>query len=330
MPCQDLATLQQLIQFRDTIDNRIEDVESQLTDFQSSIEDEFSDLSNNIISSIDGVRNDIMDLREKIERTYEILGGDNWFNENGITPLINIDFEQRLRAEREAIYNFDGEYNINGTLEVGTTSITQFITRAAAVIFARLGLDDFPCKVPEDITLDLEAVNSEDLLEKLATRTIDIPTQSQFNSWQFRQLDAILGRFPIRIDIEDNDLIQTGSQTARIRLPNVAETLAELTGKVLQNDAKVNAIIGIAMRLLVETATDKLTNIKTHYLTEAITEYLNFKDKKSRISVPFTFDLSKLQKETEEGELKSVNPSLSDFLQITNMDVEIDEYNDDI
>jgi hypothetical protein len=317
MPCADLMTV-------DLFNARM-----------NAIEENITFALNSHSATIDELRNEISAQREKIDRIYKILDGDIWFEADGANASISIDPDLLMRSHfaQEFDHNEDGtEYT---SKEMTCTSLSSLISAIVASVYLRLGLDDFPQRVPENVTKDFgfgwlgEQIGETFLDEQIALSHINIPTMTQFNRWQFKQIDALFGRFPVKIEIEDNDLIQTGSQSAKIKLPNLAETLAEITGKILQNDAKINAILNVIMRILQEVATNKLTDIKTHYMVDAIVEYLNFKEKKTTIEVPFTFDLTKLVEESADGELQQLNAKLSEFLQTKNYKVEVDEYDDD-
>ena len=308
MPCADLATTQQLI------------------DIYNALGNDISSAANQTNGAIDNLSNQLIEIRDRVNQIYQILGGDGWYAEESYSPKMTVDFDAIARGSLAKLFSHNETGTEYESKEATCNSLPDFILGTTAATYLRLGLDDFPQKVPIDVTSSNYPIDDNEAYENSHTT---IPTLTQFNRWQFKQLDALFGRFPIKIDIEDNDLVQTGAQTAEIRLPNVAETLAELTGKIIQNDAKVNALLNVVMRLMVETATDKLTNVKTHYMVDAITEYINFKDKKSKVKVPFTFDLSKFKTEGEDGELQDLNAKLSDFLQMTEYDVEVDEYDDD-
>jgi hypothetical protein len=311
MPCADLMTVDL---FNARMDAFVESISFSLNSYSATI---------------DELRNEISAQAEKIDRIYKVLGGDNWFNGYTGDPILPIDFEARLKEERMGIYTLDENDNITESKISDVTSITQFITRVGAVIYSRLGLDNYPIKVPNNLADEIQLDETEEGTTESESNYSKIQTNCELDVWQTKQLDSLFGRFPIKIKIKDNDLIQTGDQELNIKLPNLAETVAELTGITLQNTAKVDALINISMRSLVEIATDKVQNTKSYFLLDAITEYLNFKNKQDKIAVPFAFDFSKFIEKDDEGITTINNKNLADFLHSSEVDVEIERYDDD-
>ena len=185
-------------------------------------------------------------------------------------------------------------------------NLIECLLNLLGVYYNKLGLEDFPLEVPTSLTQVLQDPNgSEDQVEKEKLYSF-----VDWLFWQNSVIDDLFGQFPIDIEIEDTDLIKTGNQKLEIRLPNLAETLAELTGKILTNESTINALLAIAQRNLTETGMTKQQAIKNYYLNLANHEYLGFKTNKNVIEVDYLFNPKVLDEDTKKQTLeKALEPS---------------------
>ncbi|MGK7893954.1 MAG: hypothetical protein AB4372_10110 [Xenococcus sp. (in: cyanobacteria)] len=185
-------------------------------------------------------------------------------------------------------------------------SLIDVLRNLLAVYYNKLGLEDFPLTVPTLFSQTVKDINgSEDQVEKE-----DLHSFIDCLFWQTQVLDGLFGKFPIDIEIEDSDLIKTGNQKLEIRLPNLAETLAELTGKILSNETSINALLAITQRSLTEAGMAKQQAIQNYYLTLANHEYLGFKTNKKIIDVDFLFNPKILNEDANKQTLdKALEPS---------------------
>jgi hypothetical protein len=318
MPCEDLATKVQLDELKDFITEKFALIRTEIYDAQNLID-------NNNASRFNDLYLNLETPFARINKIYKILGGDNWFEASPYNPNLDIDYETRIKEHKAQIYTISENGESFTPKESATEGLPQFISRCIATVFHRLGLDNYPIKVPQNVTLDIDKDNDGNATE---SNYIKVESGVLFSRWQFQQLDALFGRFPIKIKIEDNDLIKAGDQGTEIRLPNLAETVAELTGKLLMMDAKINSLMNIGLRSLAENGSSKLTTIKTYHIVDCIAEYLNYSDTQKKIKVPFTFDPKVLAQEAEDGEITQIDAKLADFLQMTEIEIEVEEIKD--
>jgi hypothetical protein len=103
-------------------------------------------------------------------------------------------------------------------------------------------------------------------------------------------MEALLGEFPIKLEIEDSDLMQVGDQTLELSFPNISECLAEILGLAINSKAVTEANLDASMRTLMETGSGRKLGISTHALLEAIQDYMGFSSRQKIIDVPFTFN----------------------------------------
>ncbi|NJN09233.1 MAG: hypothetical protein HC815_15075 [Richelia sp. RM1_1_1] len=142
-----------------------------------------------------------------------------------------------------------------------------------------IGVDEYPASVPVSL------INKEGK-EKGAKKILNL---TQLLAWYVERFDEVVGQFEIPINIDDIDLIQAGNQSVKIRLPNIAESIAEIFLMVLNMTINSEVQTNIATRTLVETGADKQQNFKSYMMLEAITEYLGFRYKEESKTMPLAF-----------------------------------------
>ncbi|NEO87909.1 MAG: hypothetical protein F6J87_27175 [Spirulina sp. SIO3F2] len=111
-------------------------------------------------------------------------------------------------------------------------------------------------------------------------------------SWLFCQIEALIGNFPRKVTVEDTEIDEAGAQKATIELPNLAETLAEIYGLLLNTDTATDAILRASISTLAETLSIRQLAIKNFCEVESIAEFLGFAQKPIKKKVWFTADLS--------------------------------------
>jgi len=149
-------------------------------------------------------------------------------------------------------------------------------------IYTRLGVDEFPVKAPALLVQENEA---ESTLENHA----------QLWEWQARNLDALMGQFPIKIKVKDSDPTTEGNQEVEIKLPNVAETLAELFGLVYQAETNGDLLVEMLLRLIPEVLSTKNAALIGQSYSKANSSALGYKINSKEVEVDYNFDLEESQ-----------------------------------
>ena len=228
------------------------------------------------------------------KRSYEILGGDNWYSEEeGNTPKLEFDNpEDALKASADS-QNLDDP-------ESSSENNTDNIIDLLAGIYYRMGGAEFPAELPPSLS------GEDDDGEP-----IKVNNQGKLWEWYLEQFDLIAGQFPIKIKVEDNDLIATGDQDVEITLPNIAETLAEIMGKSIMNEARLKALLATNLKEIAEIGSSRILTIKNHALLNAIQEYLGFGTEQSFEEVDFNFNpIDTVKTNFQEGD-ESLSTALS-------------------
>ena len=66
-----------------------------------------------------------------------------------------------------------------------------------------------------------------------------------------------MGQFPIEIKVEDVDPVTKGNQELKVKLPNIAETMAEVFGLAYQAEFKTDLLSEMMLRLIPEVLATK-------------------------------------------------------------------------
>lgn len=143
-------------------------------------------------------------------------------------------------------------------------------------IHAGIGVDEFPAPVPT-------------LFTRREAGITEIQNLAHFNSHVLRQLDALCGAFPIKVQIKDIDATKSGNQSVTLEFPNVAETLAEIAGMMLTLKRDTTTISSAAIRNLVETGSAKQIAYLAYQYAKENADFLGYKGKQKTDKVPFSF-----------------------------------------
>jgi hypothetical protein len=198
----------------------------------------------------------------------------------------------------------------------------NIVNASQAALSKILGVDDFPVLVPRsfvnhtdeelDKILDKKIKNlqgelgktTDNYLKKAIEAAIaeaeaqksgrsvyqllfSVPQQV---SWLARVLDEVLGSYPFSITLKDSDLIKVGEQGKTLKIPNIAEALAELEGIGIVNHAATELTINFLIRILTETGVGRMQTVKNYYLLDVLRDWLGVRTKDKEIDVQFAYD----------------------------------------
>lgn len=139
-----------------------------------------------------------------------------------------------------------------------------------------------------------------------------IKSMPEFMVWQFKQIDALFGRFPIKIVQSDGDLTEEGDQETTIVIPNLSEGISELIALNAVQLSNSEAILKSSVSNIGETVLIKKMLIQCKWILDNIQDWtgLNTRDRKE--TVPFAVDI----RETE----------LDKLLQPAEIEILVDEH----
>lgn len=164
------------------------------------------------------------------------------------------------------------------------------------LIARRLGTDDYPISTPRWLVTN--AGNDNQAHESL----------TQFNVWLMQQIDALAGQFPVDIEIEDADPTLKGNQKKKVRLPNIAEGMAELYGLAAKTAIDSDIHTAFMMRLAAEVMSTKTAALIAQEYASANASYLGYKGNQRKVKVNFAFNPT--ETDSLEGILKSTQQTI--------------------
>lgn len=143
---------------------------------------------------------------------------------------------------------------------------------------------------------------------------IEVKNLTQLMGWFIERFDEVAGQFEIPIEIKDSDPTTPGDQPKGLKIPNIAEGIAEIIGLLLQTTINSETLVSLAIRTLIETRQDKQQNFKGYMLLEALIEYIGFNYEDKKVLLPMTFTPGK--------------ENLDEMLKETTIEVAVAEYNE--
>jgi hypothetical protein len=175
------------------------------------------------------------------------------------------------------------------------------------VIYTRLGLARFPGQLPNTIIQEVPQEGEE----PAEPPQVPIPDLVSLLNWQFERDDERWGQWQVQIDIKDVDITKEGDQKKSIKLPNLAESMAEFEGQLLSIMTNVDALVALQIKNLAESGMARQEAIKGYLASKAIIKYMAFKSTEVDVPVPMTFTagaetISKLLEESE-GHIKGTD-----------------------
>lgn len=236
-------------------------------------------------------------LERNAERSLNILGGDVWFeDEEDRTPEFKTKVERKIK-EVGTLFGFpaipeettpetgsNGDNNAQPVAgEVKAKSLIELINAYTSNLYHRAGYQGLPATVPKTL-LGYTDEETPETIKDFAT----------YFAWFVKQVDALIGKFPINITIEDIDPLTQGNQTKQIELPNISETLAEMYGINIASSVNADVAVNFLMRLASEVIATKNSSLITQDYVRANAAFLGYKGNPARREVNYSFNPAKL------------------------------------
>lgn len=214
-----------------------------------------------------------------------------------------------------------------------------------------LASDQFPFNVPVSLLLEPEDIKGkadEEIYEQIES----IP---QLLLWLTKALDELIGKFPITMEIAENDLLDMNDEYAEwksnpppdisdlpfylqndklvsyrevngiivktVKIPNLAEAVAEILGAGMIDRQVANVSIELLTRIINEVGSTKNVATSANAWSEAIADYLGFATKDLIQEIDFTYN--------PIAEIKQGQPiSWKQLLHPTTVKTPLPEFND--
>lgn len=177
--------------------------------------------------------------------------------------------------------------------EYNNLEITQM-----GIVSKRVGVGEFPVKVPEFLIKSLEEKN------------IDIDSIPEMLAYLIDQLDGLIGQFPIELQFDDTDLTQEGNQSKTMKVYNISETLAEILGQSMASNINEEALINICLRTLMQAGDATVQAAAARDLAEANGDHLGYERKEIKRKIKMAYTPGKEQLDDilqgSESEIKTI------------------------
>ncbi|WP_432812074.1 hypothetical protein [Pantanalinema sp. GBBB05] len=216
-------------------------------------------------------------LTRWVERIYNILDGDSWFPD-AATRTPNRDFNAESVVRQYGAFMKLGD-QCPQPEPTKVFSLIGMLNAMSAVDYYRNGFNNYPIKVPTSL-IDYPGQEAERSLN----------SEAILWDWFIHQVDNLIGRFPIEIEIEDEDPLTEGKQYKKVEFPNIAETLAELYGLGLINGTNTSISVSFLMRLASEVMATKNAALIAQDYAKANASWLGYKGNPAERNVPYAFD----------------------------------------
>lgn len=165
---------------------------------------------------------------------------------------------------------------LNAAVGIGDDSITGILDR----VYKRIGVDRYPIEVPES------------LLTGVGDKTQNVQSMTDYLYWLTHQVDALVGEFPIKIEVQDIDPLTPGPQPKTLVIDNIAEAIAETYALTLKSAINQEVELNILFRLAGEIIATKNCAAITQDYVKANATFLGYKGNQVSRQLTYNFDLT--------------------------------------
>jgi hypothetical protein len=173
-----------------------------------------------------------------------------------------------------------------------------------------VGVNEYPASLPASLITEDEGFLGNLIPNPPAT----IPNLTQLVAQQIKYFDEVMGQFEIAIEVKDSDATTPGDQPKGFKLPNVAETLAEMFGLLIEISTNSEVLVNATIRTLFEAGQDKQQNFVSYKLLQSLVDYMGYGIDEKKVKLPMNFTPGKTQ--------------LDQILQEVDIDVSVPELNE--
>ena len=182
---------------------------------------------------------------------------------------------KELKELKKALGSGQLEKALDSAVGIGTDSN---LTSILNLVAKRIGTSRYPIEVPES------------LLTGVGDKTQKVESQTDYLYWLTHQLDALVGEFPIEIEVKDIDPLREGDQKKQIQLPNLAEAIAEIYGLSIKNSVNQEVEINMLLRLAAEIIATKNGVVVAQDYARANAGFLGYKGNYKARELVYNFD----------------------------------------
>lgn len=196
---------------------------------------------------------------------------------------------REIKAIKKALGTGQFEKALNAAVGIGDGSVTAIVN----LIAKRLGTSSYPIEVPESLltgTGDGKVYKAE--------------SNAEYLFWLTKQLDALVGEFPIQIEVKDIDPLTKGDQKQMIQIPNIAEAIAEIYGLAAKGSINQEIEQSFLLRIATEVIAAKNGIAITQDYVKANAKFLGYRGNPVDRELQYNFDFSKIVLGQKDQEVK--------------------------
>lgn len=150
--------------------------------------------------------------------------------------------------------------NNNGEIEV--SNLKDLVAALVSANYHRAGLHRLPAKVPKNLAADRSSHDQE---------TID--DAQSWQVWLVKQIDALIGQFPIKINVRNSET----NETKELAFKNLAEAVAEIAGMNLAIATDADLAAQLSLRAVIEASKAGNAAIIAQDYARANAQYMGYK-----------------------------------------------------
>lgn len=191
------------------------------------------------------------------------------------------DNTDRLLKEMKEIKKVLGsgklEKAFNAAVGIGDDSITTIVN----LIAKRIGTSSYPIEVPESLLTGTDEA-----------KIFKAESNAEYLFWLTKQIDSLVGEFPIKIEIKDADPLKAGDQKMQVEIPNIAEAIAEIYGLTFKSSVNQEVQLNMLLRLALETIQAKNAAIVAQDYARGNAQFLGYEGNTKGREIDYNFDLT--------------------------------------
>lgn len=184
---------------------------------------------------------------------------------------------KEIKAIKKALGTGQLEKALDAAVGIGDSSVTTIVNLLAK----RIGVNDYPIEVPASLLSD----DNDD-------KTYKLQSNAEYLFWLTTQIDKLVGEFPIDIEVKDADPIKAGEQPMKIRIPNIAEAIAEIYGLAFKSSVNQEVELNMLLRLALETTHAKNAAIIAQDYARGNAKFLGYQGNTKGRHVDYNFDFT--------------------------------------
>lgn len=245
------------------------------------IESKIDLLDFNCFSGNGGIDQATDDLLQQILSTvnsnYQILGGSFWSTDINNPSTIRAETKLRKKGREQYTSNPNVPPIDDIDNEVPVTNLIDLIEAYTSINYHRSGFQRLP------------ATTVDSLIKTDNETEIELFDTLSFQEWSIKQLDAIVGQYPVKLEYKVTD-VDGNTQEQEIEIANISEALTQILGLNIATSEETDNILNAVMRCLVEARSSANAAILAHDYAKANAQYLGYRgrQKKKEVDVAFT------------------------------------------